>query len=194
MDSKIMDGSAGVACEVSQNGRIESGIVIRPATENDAERLLEIYAPYITDTAITFEYDVPSVAEFRERIRNTLEKYPYLCAEKDGVVLGYAYAGVFKARAAYQYSVEHSIYVDRNCKGRGLGRKLYEVLEEKLKAQGIRNLYACIAVPTEKEDEYLDFSSEHFHGHMGFKKVGKFTDCAKKFERWYSMIWMEKRI
>ena len=85
---------------------------IRTAKEEDAERLLGIYTPYITDTAITFEYEVPSTGEFRQRINNTLKKYPYLVAEdENGNLVGYAYAGVFKGRAAYGWAVETSIYV-----------------------------------------------------------------------------------
>lgn len=168
-------------------------ISIRNVLPSDAKKLLAIYAPYVKETAITFEYDIPSVREFRQRIKNTIKKYPYLCAENNGKILGYAYAGVFKARAAYQYSVELSIYVDSNYHGKGIGRKLYNELEKRLKTQGIKNLYACIAVPSKEEDEYLTFASEQFHSHMGFKKVGTFTDCAKKFDRWYSMIWMEKK-
>ncbi len=168
------------------------GLLIRSVTPADAESLLAIYGPYITDTAITFEYDIPSIEEFRGRIQNTLKSYPYICAQKDGQILGYAYAGVFKARAAYMYSVELSIYVKKDFRGCGIGKKLYTELEKQLKNQGIKNLYACIAVPTKEEDQYLDFSSQNFHSHMGFSKVGTFTDCAKKFDRWYSMIWMEK--
>ena len=166
--------------------------VIRSVTPADAESLLAIYGPYITDTAITFEYDIPSIEEFRGRIQNTLTSYPYICAKADGKIVGYAYAGVFKARAAYMYSVELSIYVKKECRGQGIGKKLYTELERQLKNQGIKNLYACIAVPTKDEDLYLDFSSQNFHSRMGFTKVGTFTDCAKKFDRWYSMIWMEK--
>ena len=87
----------------------EHDILIRVACEDDAEALLEIYAPYVRDTAVTFEYDAPSAAEFRDRIRNTLKKYPYLAAEKSGKIIGYAYAGGFHARAAYNWAVETSI-------------------------------------------------------------------------------------
>lgn len=166
---------------------------IRKAAPADAERLLEIYGPYVRDTAISFEYDVPTEAEFRSRIENTLKKYPYLVLEEDGIIQGYTYAGVFKGRAAYDRSCEVSIYVSRDAHGRGYGRKLYEALEEKLKAQGILNLYACIAHPV-VEDQYLTRNSEGFHRHLGFITVGEFHNCACKFNRWYNMIWMEKMI
>ncbi len=167
--------------------------MIRSATENDAERLLEIYAYYVKNTAISFEYEVPSVEEFRTRITNTLEKYPYLVLEEDGEVKGYSYAGVFKGRAAYDHCCEVTIYLDRDSKGKGYGRALYEKLEESLSKLGIINLYACIADPI-TEDEYLTNNSEHFHHHMGYTKVGEFHRCGYKFGRWYNMIWMEKII
>ena len=166
-------------------------VMLRSAGTEDAARLLEIYGYYVVNTAITFEYDVPSKEAFSARIGNTLKRYPYLVLEDDGEVKGYAYAGGFKDRAAYDHSCELSIYLDRSAKGRGYGRKLYEALEEKLKAQGIRNLYACIGDPI-GEDPYLTKDSEEFHRHLGFVKVGEFHKCGYKFGRWYNMIWMEK--
>ena len=168
-------------------------VKIRSAETEDAGHLLEIYGYYVVNTAITFEYDVPSQEAFSARIRNTLKRYPYLVLEENGEVKGYAYAGVFKDRAAYDHSCELSIYLDRNAKGQGYGRKLYEALEEKLKAQRIRNLYACIGDPI-GEDPYLTKDSEEFHRHLGFVKVGEFHKCGYKFGRWYNMIWMEKII
>ena len=195
--------SAAERCpEVERGGIPCGGILIREATPEDAPLLLEIYAYYVERTAITFEYDVPSVKEFRDRILHTKEKYPYLVIEEDGVIRGYAYAGVFKGRAAYDRSCEMTIYLDREAagrgpgSGRGLGRKLYEALEEELKARGILNLYACIGVPAKnaEDDEYLDHNSEQFHAHMGYTTVGRFHLCGYKFGRWYDMIWMEKMI
>ena len=168
-------------------------ITIREATIEDAARLLEIYAYYVEKTVITFEYDVPSLEEFQGWIRHIKERYPYLVIEKDGVIKGYAYAGVFKARAAYDWSCEMTIYLEHGATGEGLGRKLYEALEEALKEQGILNLYACIGYP-DVPDEYLDYNSAQFHEHMGYTKVGTFHRCGYKFGRWYSMIWMEKMI
>ena len=167
--------------------------MIREATINDAPRLLEIYGYYVKHTAISFEYEVPSVEEFQARIERTLVRYPYLVLEEEDFVIGYADAGTFKARAAYDWSCELSIYLDKDCHGKGFGRRLYEALEERLKAQGIQNLYACIAFPDE-EDEYLTINSVEFHEHMGYRRVGVFRQCAYKFGRWYSMTWMEKMI
>ncbi len=166
---------------------------IRSATPEDSKELLKIYAYYVENTAISFEYDVPGESEFRGRIENTLRKYPYLVLEEDGIIQGYAYARVFKGRAAYDYSCEVSIYVDHNAKRRGYGRSLYAALEERLRMQGIHNMYACIAHPV-IEDEYLSRDSEKFHRNLGFHTVGEFHQCACKFGRWYNMIWMEKII
>lgn len=169
-------------------------MTIRSAVPEDAPRLLAIYAYYVENTAISFEYATPSVEDFTHRIENTLKKYPYLVLEdEEGRIQGYAYAGVFKGRAAYDRSCEVTIYVDPDAKGRGFGRQLYEALEEELKARGFLNLYVCIGVPI-VEDEYLTRDSELFHQHMGYKKVGEFHQCGYKFDRWYDMIWMEKII
>ena len=167
--------------------------MIRSATESDAERLLEIYAYYVENTAISFEYETPDLIGFRDRIAYTLKKYPYLVLEADGVIKGYAYAGVFKERAAYDHCCEVTIYLDHDSKGNGYGRALYNALEEELRKMGVINLYACIADPI-SEDEYLTRNSELFHRHMGYTKVGEFHKCGYKFGRWYNMIWMEKII
>ncbi|WP_448782693.1 N-acetyltransferase family protein [Blautia sp.] len=168
-------------------------ITIRMANPADAQALLNIYAPYVINTAITFEYDVPSVEEFASRIAHTLEKYPYLIAEEGGNILGYAYASPFHDRPAYDWAVETSIYVDQNIKHRGIGRKLHDALESTLREQGILNMNACIAYPPE-EDEHLDKNSVEFHAHMGYRLVGEFYKCGYKFNRWYNMVWMEKLI
>ena len=169
------------------------GITIRTAVLQDAEALLEIYAPYVKNTAITFEYDVPTVEEFAGLMSNVLRRYPYLVGELDGEPAGYAYAGPFKERAAYDWAVETTVYVKEDMKKHGIGRALYEALEKTLAAQGILNLNACIAFP-EKEDEYLTTDSVKFHKKMGFKEVGRFHKCGCKFGRWYDMVWMEKHI
>ena len=127
-------------------------IRIRPAKPEDAEKLLAIYAPYVEQTAITFEYEVPTVEEFRERIHNTLKKYPYLVAEQGGEPVGYAYVGPFHDRPAYDWAVETSIYVDQNKKRMGIGKKLHEALEEELRNRGFLNMNACIAYPAQEDD------------------------------------------
>lgn len=168
-------------------------IMIRVATVEDAKALLQIYAPYVENTAITFEYEVPTIQEFRERIRHVLEKYPYLVAEKQGKLLGFAYASAFHPRPAYEWAVETSIYVSMEKRKMGIGRMLHDSLEQILKKQGILNLNACIAYP-QKEDEYLTKNSAEFHSHLGYRMVGEFHQSGYKFNRWYNTIWMEKLI
>ena len=167
--------------------------IIRDVTTDDTEELLKIYSPYVLNTAISFEYEVPSLAEFSGRITKITAKYPYICLIENGKIAGYAYASAFHEREAYKHCAELSIYIEKDMHGQGFGRALYEELESRLKKMGILNAYACIAT-TKKEDEYLTNNSEHFHAHLGFKKCGEFSQCGLKFGRWYDMIWMEKFI
>lgn len=168
-------------------------IEIRDAVLEDVPCLLEIYDHYVKHTAITFEYETPSVEAFRERMRRTMQRYPYLVILQDGVIQGYAYAGPFVDRAAYDWGCELTIYLVPNVRKCGLGRRLYTALASALKAMGILNLYACIAYP-EKDDEYLTHNSVQFHRHLGFAIVGDFKQCGCKFGRWYHMVWMEKDV
>lgn len=168
-------------------------IKLRIAAIEDASELLEIYSYYVTNTAITFEYDVPALEEFETRISNILPQYPYLIAECGDKIVGYAYASPFKTRAAYQWNVETSIYVHKDYKGNGIGKVLYDALEKILKVQNVLNMNACIAY-AEKEDEYLTNDSKKFHEKLGFSLVGEFHQSGFKYNRWYNMIWMEKSI
>ncbi len=172
---------------------MKQDITLRIARIEDAERLLEIYAPYVTDTAISFEIEVPTVEEFRGRIERTLKTHPYLVAEHGGEIIGYAYASPFIRRAAYDWSAEMSIYLDCHKKGMGCGRLLYEAMETLLKQMHILNVNACIAAPKEP-DPYVDNNSIEFHTHMGYTMVGKFHDSGYKFGTWYDMVWMEKML
>ena len=172
---------------------MENTLITRFATVADAADLLAIYAPYVERTAITFEYEIPSIEEFMRRISNTLKKYPYVVACQKEKIVGYAYASSFKDRAAYAWSVETSIYVDKSLKRTGVGGLLHRVLEKELKKRGFLNMNACIAYP-ECEDEYLTRDSVEFHKYMGYRWVGEFTRCGYKFGRWYNMVWMEKLI
>lgn len=123
-----------------------------------------------------------------------LERRVLSCvAEREGAALGYAYAGPFHQRAAYSRCCELSIYLSPAAQKQGLGRRLYEALEARLRDMGFLNLYACIGYP-EEEDEYLTRNSAEFHAHLGFRKVGEFHLCGYKFGRWYHMIWMEKLV
>ena len=168
-------------------------VQLRVAAPEDAAALVDIYAPYVRETAITFEYDVPSVAEFAARIAHTLESFPYLVAENDGEIVGYAYAGAFHPRAAYQWCVEMSVYVKRDVRRMGVGRKLYDAMEAILKLQRLTNVEACIAVPS-APDAHLTMDSVRFHERMGYRMVGAFHQCGYKFDTWYDMVWMEKHI
>ena len=169
-------------------------IKIRTASIQDLPAILEIYSYYILHTAITFEYDVPTPEEFRLRMEQTLRMYPYIVAEEDGNILGYAYAGPFKTRAAYNWSVETSIYVAKEARQKGIGTLLLAHLEALLQRQNILHVNACIAYPKETGDPYLTCESVRFHEKNGYRLVGRFHDCACKFSRWYDMVWMEKMI
>lgn len=172
---------------------MEKNLIVRCAELKDAQALLDIYAPYVEKTAITFEYEVPALKEFAARMEKVMEKYPYLVAARDGRIVGYAYASAFHRRAAYGWCAETSIYVDMNGKGAGTGGALYRKLEEALRAQGILNLNACIAY-ADPEDEYLKNDSVSFHAHFGYSMVGRFHQCGWKFGKWYDMVWMEKML
>lgn len=168
-------------------------ISIRFAKPEDAKELLKIYAYYVTDTAISFETEVPSEEKFKLRIEEVLKSYPFIVACKDDEILGYAYLHSFVGRKAYELSAETTIYLNPDKKKMGIGKKLYSVLEDIAKAQNITNLYSCIGY-VDKEDEYLNNNSVQFHEHIGFRMVGKFENCGHKFGRWYHMVWMEKII
>lgn len=166
---------------------------IRAAVPDDAKELLEIYAPYIERSAISFENAVPTVANFRKRISDTLKTYPYLVLVCENEILGYAYAAPFKNRPAYNWCVETTIYVKHGYARRGLGKKLYSALENILRSQNILNMNACIA-HTSGASEYLTNASEEFHKKMGFKKAAHFSQCGFKFGKWFDMVWMQKII
>ena len=184
--------------EFAENKKMDkSDITLRIAKIEDAPNLLKIYFYYVQNTAISFEWEVPTLQEFSDRIQTTLKKYPYLVAEitenNKQRIIGYAYAGAFKTRAAYEWAVETSIYVDKNFRRAGVGKLLLENLEKLLQKQNILNINACIAF-TEKENQYLTNDSCHFHKKMGYSLVGTFHKCGYKFGQWFDMIWMEKII
>ena len=159
---------------------------IRLAKPSDARSLLDIYAPYVENTAITFEYEVPTIEDFAIRIEKTLEKYPYLVAEEDGVVLGYAYASTYYARAAYDWAVELSVYVSQDARGKGVGSKLYDALEEMLEQMGYIHFLACISLPNE--------ASLALHRKRGYQQVAHFPKIGYKFNRWHDIVWLQKSL
>ncbi|WP_165172630.1 GNAT family N-acetyltransferase [Adlercreutzia sp. ZJ242] len=169
-------------------------VSVRPARIDDAQQLLDIYKPYVLETAVSFEITPPTREEFEQNIRATQEaSYPYLVAECDGVPVGYAYAHRFRVREAYDHCAEVSIYLAQPMRGRGIGRALYEQLEKLLAEQGIVNLYACVAY-CDEEDGYLTHASCHFHEKLGYVPVGRFSKCGHKFGRYYDLIYMEKHV
>ena len=159
---------------------------IRFAKPSDARSLLDIYAPYVENTAITFEYEVPTIEDFATRIAKTLEKYPYLVAEEDGVVVGYAYASTYYARAAYDWAVELSVYVSQDARGQGVGSKLYDALEDLLEQIGYIHFLACISLPNE--------ASLALHRKRGYQQVAHFPKIGYKFNRWHDIVWLQKSL
>lgn len=159
---------------------------IRLAKKSDAAALLAIYAPYVENTAITFEYEVPTIEDFANRIEKTLGKYPFLVAEEDGLILGYAYASTYYARAAYDWAVELSVYVSQDTRGKGVGSKLYDELEGLLDRMGYMHFLACISLPNE--------DSLAFHAKRGYQQVAHFPKIGYKFERWHDIVWLQKSL
>lgn len=159
---------------------------IRSAKLEDAPSILAIYRPYVLKTSITFEYDVPSLESFRERMRQTLLSFPYLVAEVDEQIVGYAYASTYYARRAYDWTAEISIYLQEKSCGQHLGTQLFQALEADLKERGFRNLVSCISLPND--------ASLGFHSKLGFEKVGHFPKVGYKFGQWYDTVWFQKRI
>lgn len=170
-----------------------ANVTIRVAQLSDAPELVRIYAPYVEKTAISFEYTVPTVDEFRQRMAVTLKKYPYLVAVRDERIVGYAYVGPFNGRAAYDWAVETSIYVTADQRHAGIGGRLYAALEMICREMNIIGVYACIGYPR-GDEPFLTKNSAQFHQHLGFQLVGRFHQCGYKLGHWYDMIWMEKML
>lgn len=148
--------------------------------------MLRIYAPYIENTSITFEYDVPSVLEFALRIEEIQKKYPWIVYEEDGEIFGYAYGSSMLARAAYQWTAESSVYVSEKAKGRGIGSLLYDRLFDIMKKQNFCLCYALVIAE--------NTASLKMHEKYGFRKVGFLENSGYKFEGWHSVIIMEKQL
>lgn len=167
-------------------------VKIRKASPEDASELVNIYSYYVKNTAVTFEYEVPSIDEFKDRISRTLERYPYYVAytDREGII-GYAYAGAFNPRAAYSWCATLSIYVKKDLRKRGVGKMLYLKLEETLIKQ---NFVKILAIINPSDDEYTSFGSKYFHERMGFKISGLFKNVGYKFNRWYDIIYMDKQL
>lgn len=169
-------------------------VIIRPAKLEDMVSVQKIYAPYVLNTAITFEYDVPSVAEFENRYKTISRKHPFLVASVNKEIVGYAYAGSFIDRQAYDWTAELSVYIKEDMHKKGIGRKLYAELEQILRLQHVQISYACIAYSDDEHDSYINNTSIEFHKKMLYRTIGNFLQCGYKFERWYNMCYMEKRL
>lgn len=164
---------------------------IRVATIDDAEKILEIYSPFVDRTAVSFEYDIPSIEKFRQRMKHIQKRFPFLVAEKDGEIFGFAYTHLFAERDAYQFCVEASMYLREDMQRQGIGRRLFELLERISREQNFVAIYSRVAT-TEVEDEFLTNASLRFHQKLGFEIVGKLPKCGFKFDRWYDMTIMVK--
>lgn len=158
----------------------------RRVTEDDAAQLLDIYAPYVVDSVISFEYEVPSEEDFKQRIRSIAAEYPYFVCEMNGQIIGYAYAHRHMERAAYQWNAEISIYIRQGFTGKGLGKKMCQTLVELLRLQGIRNVFSCVTIPNER--------SVHLHQSMEFSTEGIFQQAGYKCGKWQTIAWFRKNI
>ena len=158
--------------------------MIREATPADVAGMLGIYAYYVKETAVSFEYEVPTEEEFTRRLEEHKEMYPWLVWEEDGEILGYAYAGRAFERAAYSWNAEISCYL--KVKGTGMGRKLYGIIEEILRLQGVRKVYAVVTSANEP--------SVAFHKAVGYTDVLTYREVGYKKGQWYDVIWLEKQL
>jgi phosphinothricin acetyltransferase len=158
--------------------------VIRVAASSDAPQIAAIYGPIVSATAISFEEEAPDPEEIARRIEATLRSHPWLVADEEGSVLGYAYATEHRARAAYRWSADVTIYVTPGAHRKGVGRKLYGVLFDILQRQGIHNVFAGIALPNP--------ASVGFHEACGFVLVGIYRAVGFKIGRWHDVGWWQK--
>lgn len=163
-----------------------SECIIRPATEDDAAEMLELYSVYVVHTTVTSEYDPPSLEEFKRRIRTFTAKTPWLCCVMDGEIVGYGYASPHRTRAAYQWSCETSIYTKNGFHRRGIASALYTALFEILTYQGYYSIYVGVTCPNPR--------STAFHRSMGFKQMGVYHKSMYKFGKWRDVIWMGKNL
>lgn len=163
-----------------------NNIKIRFAVESDCREMLDIYAPFVENTAVSFEYKAPSIDEFRGRVHEIQKKYPWIVCEIDNKAAGYAYASAFNNREAYDWSADYSIYVNPDYHGMKIGTALYTCLTELLKLQGFYNAFAGVTSSNTK--------SERFHKMFGFIPVGTYHNAGYKFNRWYDVQWFEYKI
>jgi L-amino acid N-acyltransferase YncA len=157
--------------------------VIRPSSDADVPRICEIYNHYVRETVVTFEEEPLVVAEMARRIADVRRRFPWLVVEADGVVAGYAYGALWKARSAYRFAIESTIYLAPESRGRGYGRTLYTALLDALPACDVHRVVGCIALPND--------ASVALHERLGFKKIGIFDQVGRKFGRWVDVGYWE---
>ncbi len=162
------------------------GYSIRQATVKDAQALLDVYAPFVTDTCISFEYVIPTLADFAKRITDISAEYPYLVLELDGEIVGYAYAHRYLARAAYDWDAEMTTYLAPVAQGQGMGVIIEEAVEELLRLQNIKNLYGCITGANKRSVE--------MHMAMGYVMAGTFFNAGYKHGKWLDVVWLQKSL
>ena len=163
-----------------------SDLVVRDATAADAAACAALYAPYVVDTTVSFEEEQPDAAEMARRIAAAQEHHAWLLAERDGLIVGFAYAGAWRARSAYRHTCEVSVYVDASAHGRGIGRTLYTALLDRMRTAGMRLAVGGTTMPNE--------ASERLHRVLGFQVVGTFREVGFKQGRWCDVTWFQKTL
>ncbi|MDD3413694.1 MAG: GNAT family N-acetyltransferase [Lachnospiraceae bacterium] len=163
---------------------MSESIKIRPVEIKDCEEILSIYQPFILNSSVTFEYEVPSLQVFTERVLDIQKSYPYYVAEKNNHIIGYCYAHKFRERNAFDWICETSIYISNDSIGKGLGHQLYDTLSNSLIEMGIHRMYACITSPNP--------NSIFFHKNYGFQELGIFPHAGFKLGEWHDVTFLEK--
>ena len=163
-----------------------SDLLLRDATAADAAACAAVYAPYVTDTTVSFEEQPPDAEEMARRIAASQEQHAWLVAERDRRVVGYAYAGTFRTRAAYRHTCEVSVYVDGAAHGEGVGTALYAALLDRMREAGMR---LAVGGATQPND-----ASERLHRSLGFDVVGTFREVGFKQDRWCDVRWFQKSL
>lgn len=158
----------------------------RKVNLSDLKELLDIYGFYVENTDATFEYDVPTLDEFTNRMKDICREYPYIVCEYKDKIVGYAYAHQFKPGKAYRWSVELTVYLHKDYLGLGIGTKFYELLIEILKLQNVKIMYGCVTSSNER--------SIKLHEKMGFKMIGVYHNSGYKLGKWIDVTWFEQSI
>lgn len=161
-------------------------VKVRMARPEDAPEIYKVYEPYILNTVITFEYDKVPIAEFENRIKSVLNKFPWIVCEIDGEIAGYAYCSPHLERAAFGWDCECSVYLNEAYHKMGIGTALYNALFQIVETQGYYNIYSLICVPHD--------SSVALHKKYGFEEVGTYYNTAYKHGSWRHLLVMEKRL